>query len=113
MEAVKLYGYAFDTYFPDRWVTKQGLYMDANGPSRISNALRDMEEQFPDEVTFESVKSRGKANELLFCFVVGSNRTYDEFEMYKDFDEERGRYVCEVMQIPYEEPKWYYWLSDR
>lgn len=109
MEAVKLYGYTFDTYFPDRWATKQDLYLDANRQSRMFKAIQDMKRQFPDEVTFESVKSREKTGELLFCFVVGSNRNYDEFQMVKDFDEERGRYVCHwVLQIPYEEPKWYY-----
>jgi len=74
-----------------------------------------MVQQFPDdlEVTFESVRSRENEKEILFCFVVGSNRNYDEFRMSKEFDEEQGRHMCEIMQIPYEEPKWYYWLSDK
>jgi len=69
-----------------------------------------MVRQFLDKVTFESVKSREKVGEVLFCFVtvVGSNRDYDEFKMLKDFDEERGRYVCDVMQISDEEPEWNY-----
>jgi len=89
--------------------------MDANTPSRMSNAIRDMERQFPDDlvVTFESVKSREKEDQILYCFVVGSNRNYDEYRMYKEFNEEQSRCMCEVMQIPYDEPKWYYWLSDR
>ncbi|KAF9553385.1 hypothetical protein CPC08DRAFT_713801 [Agrocybe pediades] len=114
VDPILYYGYALTSLQCSQWEFKRRKYSNnIPGHGEVGRALCEMEFLFPkDEVYLGSAYSNTPEREYLYIWVVGSNRNMAELRRAHYMDKRNKVYMCEVLDLEFQEPQWYYRAPD-